>query len=221
LSAQLNHEQLMPLFRWFEAQMGVDVRAGPRPFVGPPTHEVPNADNLKAILGFLQMADVGIVDIRMTPDETFELRHQMSGKEGWLPLAEESQGTRRTFYLAPLFLTLLQRGGVLVIDELEASLHPLVAAELVRTFQDPLKNKNNAQILFTTHDTLLLGTQLGEPVLRRDQIWLSEKDDQGVTDLFPMTDFKPRKGENLEKGYLQGRYDATPFIVPVAAIGKP
>jgi hypothetical protein len=82
----------------------------------------------------------------------------------------------------------------------------------VRQFNDPATNPRNAQLIFTTHDTNLLGTTDGDPVLRRDQVWLTEKDGEGATVLYPLTDFKPRKAENLERGYLQGRYGAIPFL---------
>jgi AAA15 family ATPase/GTPase len=73
-------------------------------------------------------------------------------------------------------------------------------------------NPNNAQLIFSTHDTNLLGSTVGEPALRRDQVWLTEKDPEGATELYPLTDYKPRKSENLERGYLQGRYGAIPFL---------
>jgi hypothetical protein len=88
----------------------------------------------------------------------------------------------------------------------------LLALQIVRYMNDPDSNPNNAQLLFATHDTNLLGTTVGEPALRRDQVWLTEKDDTGATVLYPLTDFQPRKAENLERGYLQGRYGAIPFL---------
>ena len=99
---------------------------------------------------------------------------------------------------------------------------PLAGAPTVRQFNDPLLNPHNAQLIFTTHDTNLVGTVVGEPVLRRDQIWLTEKDEQGATQLYPLTDYQPRKQENVERGYLQGRYGAIPFLgalVPAASDG--
>ena len=89
---------------------------------------------------------------------------------------------------------------------------PLLAQHIVRQFNDPVTNPRNAQLIFTTHDTNLLGTSVGEPALRRDQVWLTEKDNEGATVLYPLTDYKPRKAENLERGYLQGRYGAIPFL---------
>ena len=73
-------------------------------------------------------------------------------------------------------------------------------------------NSRNAQLIFSTHDTNLLGTLLGDPVLRRDQVWLTEKDENGASVLYPLTDFKPRKDENMEIGYVQGRYGAIPYL---------
>jgi AAA15 family ATPase/GTPase len=129
-----------------------------------------------------------------------------------LPLEEESRGTQTLLQLALPILESLEEGSVLLVDELEASLHPSVAQQIVRWFNDPRQNPRNAQLIFSTHDTNLLGTTLGEPALRRDQVWLTEKDPEGATVLYPLTDYKPRKAENLERGYLQGRYGAIPFL---------
>ena len=84
----------------------------------------------------------------------------------------------------------------------------------------PLPIPKNAQLIFTTHDTNLLGNTLGEPALRRDQVWLTEKDGEGATVLYPLTDYKPRKAENLERGYLQGRYGAIPFLGDFLVAGE-
>jgi AAA15 family ATPase/GTPase len=119
------------------------------------------------------------------------------------------------FALAPVALDALATGAPLLVDELDASLHPLLAKRLVDTFNDPAQNQHNAQLVFTTHDTTLLGSLLGSEPLRRDQVWLTEKDDRGATELYPLTNFKPRKDENLERGYLQGRYGAIPFLEPL------
>ena len=91
-------------------------------------------------------------------------------------------------------------------------MHPNLAEHIVRQFNDRAVNSRNAQLIFSTHDTNLLGTLLGEPALRRDQVWLTEKDPAGATVLYPLTDFKPRKDENIERGYVQGRYGAIPYL---------
>jgi AAA15 family ATPase/GTPase len=129
-----------------------------------------------------------------------------------LPLEDESRGTQTLFRLALPILQTIEEGGILLVDELEASLHPKLAQEIVRQFNDPAANPRNAQLIFTTHDTNLLGTTMGEPALRRDQVWLTEKNNEGATVLYPLTDYKPRKAENLERGYIQGRFGAIPFL---------
>ncbi len=173
---------------------------------------------LRRFKALLRNADIGILDARMVRNEArvrsvrFELKHQCEDDDAWLPLEEESRGTQTLFRLAPYVLRALRFGGVLLVDELESSMHPNLAEHIIRQFNDPEINTQNAQLIFTTHDTNLLGTLAGEPVLRRDQVWLTEKDENGATVLYPLTDFKPRKGENVERGYIQGRYGAIPYL---------
>lgn len=124
------------------------------------------------------------------------------------PIEDESLGTRRLFALGGAGLHSLQEGFVLVVDELDDSLHPLLVQTLVHMFHDPAINRNNAQLIFNTHDTSLLSADL----FRRDQIWFLEKDNAGASHLYTLLEFSPRKDEALEKGYLQGRYGAIPII---------
>jgi len=88
----------------------------------------------------------------------------------------------------------------------------MLALELVRLFQHPVRNPKGTQLIFTTHDTNLLSPLTGPPALRRDQVWFTEKSQDGATTLYPLSDFHPREGESLERGYLQGRYGAVPFL---------
>jgi uncharacterized protein len=181
---------------------------------------------LRRFRSLLKKADIGIVDLRIeknrdeSEDITFLLKHQSESDDAWLPLKEESQGTRTLFHMALPIVQVLEKGGVLVVDELERSLHPSLARQIIQQFNDPVANPNNAQIIFATHDTNLLGTTLGEPALRRDQVWLTEKDAAGATVLYPLTDYKPRKAENIERGYLQGRYGAIPFLGDFLVAGE-
>ena len=138
-------------------------------------------------------------------------------KRAWLPLEWESAGTITLLTIATRLVGVLREGGLLCIDELEASLHPMLALELVRLFNDPKHNPRGAQLIFTTHYMNLIGNVLGEQPLRRDQIWFTEKDQSGATKLYPLTDFHPRKEENLERGYLQGRYGAIAFLGDLVA----
>jgi uncharacterized protein len=126
----------------------------------------------------------------------------------------ESEGTNKIMDLSgPIFNSLLL-GKFLIIDELDSKLHPLITTYIVNLFNNPETNPNNAQLLFSTHDTNLLSTDL----FRRDQIWFTEKDEIEQTDLYSIYDInlpdgtKIRNDSNLEKNYIRGRYGAIPFI---------
>lgn len=122
-------------------------------------------------------------------------------------IAHESDGTRKLFEFAGGWLRALEQGATLFVDELDRSLHPYLTRFLVGLFNRG-SNDKNAQLIFTTHDTTLLDTDL----LRRDQIWFVEKDDQRSSHLYSLLEYSPRKDEALERGYLKGRYGAIPFI---------
>ena len=131
-----------------------------------------------------------------------------------IPLSSESAGTLKMFALYPEFQEVLQNGGVFCIDELNARLHPLLVRNFVLTFLNPEINVNHAQLIFTTHDTWQLSNQL----LRRDEIWFTEKDEAGVSTLYSLADFvdedgsRIRKDESYEKNYLLGKYGAIPSL---------
>lgn len=129
-------------------------------------------------------------------------------------LKNESEGTNKIIDLSgPIFDT-LKFGKALIIDELDAKLHPLITLRIVELFNSPISNTKNAQLIFATHDTNLLGEEL----FRRDQIWFTEKDEREQTELYSLYDFnlpdgsKVRNDSNLEKNYIRGRYGAIPFI---------
>ncbi len=121
---------------------------------------------------------------------------------------DESHGTVEFVSLMGPILEALDSGRVLCVDELDSNLHPLLSAQLIKLFNSPNSNKKRAQLIFNTQDTNLLSSGL----LRRDQIWFTEKDRESESHLYPLSDFRPRKQENIENGYLQGRYGAIPFI---------
>lgn len=105
-------------------------------------------------------------------------------------------------------------GSLIVVDELDASLHTQVCEAVVSLFSNPEINKRGAQLLATTHDTNLMCS----PILRRDQIWFTEKDQIGATHLFSLSDLQTRKTDNIEKGYLQGKFGAIPFSGSIAEL---
>jgi len=122
---------------------------------------------------------------------------------------EESKGTRKFFAMSAPILDTLKNGKVLIIDELDASLHPILTQHLIKLFHDENVNKDNAQLIFATHDTNLLK----KTIFRRDQIWLSEKNKYGSTDLYSLAQFKNvRKNEDFEKQYIYGKYGAIPYL---------
>ena len=169
------------------------------------------------ILKEMLLADLGICNVELSgtiENPIVSTVHQLVDNSGiskqyTLLLGQESIGTQRFFSRIGLWMEAIDCGAVLVVDEIEASMHPLLTRHLIEMIQDQTINQNHAQLIFTTHDTGLLDLKL----LRRDQIWFAEKDEKSMqTDIYALTEFSPRKEENIARGYLQGRYGAIPFI---------
>lgn len=185
--------------------------------------EITKGDDQKArILKELLLADLGISDVSIkmiggkkdAPVPVITTTHRILAEDGsassfQLLMEQESSGTQRFFSRIGGWLQALDSGSLLVIDEIEASMHPLLTRRLIEMVQDSSVNVNGTQLLFTTHDALLLDLTF----LRRDQIWFAEKNEKtGATELYSLASFSPRKGENIRKGYLQGRFGAIPFV---------
>lgn len=142
--------------------------------------------------------------------------HNVIGSDEFasIPLEEESDGTLKMFALYPALQDTLESGGVLFVDELNARLHPLLVRGFLITFLNPETNPHHAQLVFTTHDSW----QLSNNLLRRDEIWFTEKEQSGVSTLYSLADFvdedgaKIRKDESYEKNYLLGKYGAIPTL---------
>lgn len=171
-------------------------------------------------LNLLRAADLGIhaVNVKF---ETIELQersykrprvtfsHNLSGEQANLNFREESHGTQTWFNLIGPALSALETGSLILFDELDSGLHPVLAVRLVKLFKSPVSNPHGAQLIFTSHDVSLMES------LNRDEIWFSEKDRGGVTSLGPLSDFaggRVRKTERLSSGYLAGRYGAIPDV---------
>jgi AAA15 family ATPase/GTPase len=130
-----------------------------------------------------------------------------NGQTTYLSLAEESGGTIQLLtFIGPVFRA-LEVGDVVVIDEFGSRLHTRASEIILSLFNNKETNPKGAQLIVATHDTNLLSAK----GLRRDQVWFTDKDESGATHLYPLSDIETRKGDNLEKGYLQGRYGAIPF----------
>lgn len=170
-------------------------------------------------LGLLRLADLGIDDVEIERYDSglpprhrgsrLKLVHRAGSERLAFDIADESAGTRTWFGLIGPVLNALHGGHVLLIDELDASLHPKLAAHLLTLFQDPQTNPRGAQLICTTHDTSLLGQ------LNRDEVWLTEKGDDGATRLAALAEYggdKVRRSTNLERAYLHGRFGALPQL---------
>jgi len=126
-----------------------------------------------------------------------------------LELSDESDGTRKLMSLAPAMESVLSKGGVLLVDELDRELHPMLVAYIVSKFQSKGSNPMGAQLIFTTHDTDLMN----EEILRKDQLYFVDKDSSnGVSELYSISEFATKTSENIRKGYLVGKYGATPNL---------
>lgn len=130
-------------------------------------------------------------------------------KEYLLNFDNESNGTRRLFTYGPVLKSALELGRTIIIDEIDNALHPVLTKSLIEMFQNPNINKNGAQLIFNTHEVSLLDLD----TFRRDQIYFVEKNSETAeSDLYSLDEFSPRKTENIQKGYLQGRYGAIPAL---------
>lgn len=144
-----------------------------------------------------------------TPMFKVNTTHIINGDKYNFDISEESLGTQVIFSFIPVIKDVIDNGKVLFIDEFDKSLHPFIVKYIVELFNDLELNRDNAQLIFNTHDTNLLDLEL----LRRDQIWFTEKNPKnGESTLYALDDFSIRKSENIEKGYLLGRYGAVPFL---------
>jgi len=241
-----NREELEPVYRWFKERLRI-LNLGAQ---GDISMDITlkqldeHGEHYDRIVELLRHADIGVSGARaietFTDEEYLEmfinsaperlrevlrkrrrLRPELThtgarASEIPLPWQTESAGTHRLFALAGPWLDILSKGSVACVDELETSMHPLIVRELLRLFMCPMANAEGAQLIFTTHNPLLLDTTM----IRRDQVWFTDKDAEGAAHLYPLTDYSPRKmGESLVRGYLSGRYGAVPFI-PTGLLGK-
>ena len=240
-----NRTDLDPVFRWFKDRLKfLDLSARNQFGSGFTLKQVEDRTELHSkIVDLLRHADLGVTDARSVerrpPQEEIdgiaaslpaelqdgfrrqrwvkpELTHRGTGSaQVTLPWESESAGTHRFFAIAGPWLDIIAQGSVVCVDELETSMHPIMVRELLRLMFSSKENSGGAQILFTTHNPLLLDATL----MRRDQVWLTDKNEVGESHVYPLTDYAPRKGESLIRGYLSGRYGAVPFV-PTGLMGS-
>ena len=241
-AAQNGHEQLSKVFSYFRSIRGDQNIAASEEEV---SERLTGEEIDRRVIDFLRKIDTGVIDYRLGESEfsekdlgisrelftllakhaseeppkwaTIELAHRGRGDASfYLDMERESAGTRRLLIVLALAFRALDEGAPLFIDELDASLHTQAAEAVLKLFCSRDTNPKGAQLIATTHDTNLLASSL----LRRDEVWFTEKDTEGATRLYPLTDIRTRRGDNIEKGYLQGRYGGVPFVDSSTAIGS-
>jgi uncharacterized protein len=239
-AAQNNHERLGPVYQWFVKNLQLlDEKNLTRRQVF--SAQLFSSRLREHVTEMMNAADLGISDIKVEDEDPADRRqliytavarelatrqirfdeesaklkrisflHHLGRKknEALIRLEDESRGTQIYFGLIGPVLSALASGAVVLVDELDASLHTILASDLVRLFDDPRYNTLGSQLIFSTHDTNLLNAKS----LRRDQVWFVEKTEASESRLYPLSDFRARKQENVERGYVQGRYGAVPFI---------
>lgn len=176
----------------------------------------------ESIKDFKVEEDLADEDDNINKNYLIETIHKKAGGEGIasIPLSQESSGTQKMFALYPHIKEALDNGATLFVDELNARLHPLLVRNIILTFLSPEINSENAQLIFTTHD---IG-QLSNDLLRRDEIWMVNKNSDGISKLYSLADFKDedgnkvRRDEDLAKKYMLGNYGAIPALKPMKVL---
>jgi AAA15 family ATPase/GTPase len=239
--AQFNGEISGKILLWFSKTLQLISGLEDRQYRKKTLESFENAGHRHDIIEFIKKLDLGILDIARENTPVFSISDntaQYGGPYGSLyPISEikttvqtshpkydadgkqtsmevfdmekhESEGTNKLFALAGILLDTLRTGKILLIDELDARLHPLITRELICLFNSNETNPHNAQLIFTTHDTNLLSSN----TFRKDQIWFTEKDNKGATDLYSLVEYKVGKNASFERDYMIGKYGAIPFI---------
>ena len=224
VASNWNYSKVIPVLEWF-ASCQIITKISAADAYDLEAEQLKDNDYLHMIASMLRGADFGIQSLQMRDLDpaasqqgdifaNIESIHTVQDTEGntvsyILNMAEESEGTRSYFKLICVVKKILDEGTLFVIDDMDSYLHPLLTKHLVSLFNSVEFNPNGAQLIFTSHNTNLLDLD----VLRRDQIWFTEKNElTAATDLFSLQAFSIRKDAKLEKGYLIGRYGAVPFI---------
>lgn len=223
VAARSNQPDVMAAYHWFRAGL-LDFHSEVAVIVERLMQRLKSGGRSRqALVDLVAAADLGITDIYVSdlPDLLFtgegidrqlqKLRFVHAPTATVMNVEDESAGTVTWLKLASAALDVLDGGSVLLVDELDESMHPRVTAALVELFRYQDTNPRDAQLVFTTHDTTLLSPILGADPVQRDEVWFVEKDGTGATKLFPLSDFKPRKLENWERRYLTGAYGAVPM----------
>ena len=226
VAAQFNEKSAIEVLDWFEKNRVISgLYEGE--YRDNTVNKLSNKSNKDRVLKFLKAADIGIEDLEILTINSGQFKespfstvliiknaYEDKTRIGTIPLflsLDESEGTRKYFYILGPVIDALEDGGILVVDELDSKLHPNLVCKIVSLFNSAEFNKNNAQLIFNTHDTNLLSSGL----FRRDQIWFTNKNKYGEAKLYSLADFKSdevRKTDPFEENYIKGKYGAVPFL---------
>ncbi len=239
-AVQLNSSQLLPVFNWFQKRL-VPIVGASSFNANLTLKLLSQPGGKERLLPFIREADFTVSDIEVQREplkpENFLMQAGflfnlplldasvpneplMAAKVTFshrpddpvqLDLSDESNGTQSLFRTAGAWLNVLANGEVLLVDEIDTSLHPLLVKFLITLFHSPKTNPCKAQLVCTTHNPMLLNQE----IFRRDQIWFVERSGDYSSRLYPLTDFSPRKDEVIERWYMRGRYGALPILTPI------
>jgi uncharacterized protein len=233
-AAQLNSGQLKPVFHWFEHCLEI-IMPSDTSDVARIAAGIQDPKFKDRVLRLLRTVGIKVDDVRISDQEASAAdssggrsspmtytphansRAQVEflyNREGWPPVWLESEyeaaGIHRLFGLIGPLLSTIENGKLMVVDEFDTNLHPLVARFLIKFINDPSVSHQGAQLVLVSHNTTLMDLEM----LRRDEIWLTELDGSHATNLSTVLRSSPRKHEQIAKGYLRGRYGAVPAIEP-------
>ena len=210
------NEVISDVIEWFEESIDFLNYGNPRQEL---RTAIAKTDEVKKlVLDMIREMDLDIEDFRIEEKEENYIevytKHTVNGYNTELTLAEESSGTRKLFGLLPFIARSLVVGTTLVIDELDAKIHPVLLRYVIMLFNNMEINKNGAQLIFTSHDL----STMNNDIFRRDEIWFVAKGKEQNSKLYSLVEFKNTKGESVrmdakyDKQYLEGKYGADPYL---------
>lgn len=218
VSAQFNVKIAEKILEWLTKQLKIISGLDDKAHLDYTVNCLIKEKNKDEIIQLIKKLDLGVGEIQIEPtigEIKVKTVHKKFDSEGNYISTEifnlerqESEGTQKVFSLAGFLVDVLKNGKVLIVDELDARLHPLISRAIIELFNSNESNPNQAQLIFMTHDTNLLSNK----IFRRDQIWFTEKNRYGATDLYSLAEYKVRNDASFESDYIKGRYGAVPYI---------
>ncbi|MEV8544567.1 ATP-binding protein [Streptomyces sp. NPDC051572] len=213
------NESLAPLVNWFRNNLNLIQPSSTEVQKAVEKRLYENADARRFLAGLVATMDLGITDITIDPRPIMQgivlLEHRTEHGSHTLTWGREASGARAALTLLARAATALMDGSVLLVDDLGSDLHPRVAGEILRMFRMPFVNTKGAQLVFASHQAVLLHRRLLDPT----QAWMVEKNHQGATEVYRLTDCEPGEEESVLNSYLDGAFGAIPDVTE-GSIGR-